>query len=121
MSKLLLNLRQVPEDEATDVRAMLDAHRIEYYETQPSRWGISYGGIWIASDDDEAAARALMAQYQAERQARARAEHAAAQRDGSAETFAGILRREPLRVLAIVAAIVALLAVLALPAWLLRP
>ena len=121
MSKLLLNLRQVPEDEAADVRALLDAHRIEYYETRPSRWGISYGGIWIAYDRDEAAARALMAEYQGERQARARAEHDAALRDGSAETFVDVLRREPLRVLAIVAAIIALLAVLALPAWLLRP
>ncbi|KRA74116.1 hypothetical protein ASD78_11440 [Lysobacter sp. Root667] len=120
MSKLLLNLRQVPEDEAADVRALLDAHRIEFYETRPSRWGISYGGIWIAYDRDEAAARALMAEYQGERQARARAEHDAALRDGSAETFVDVLRREPLRVLAIVAAIVALLAVLALPAWLLR-
>ncbi|MGV8932232.1 MAG: DUF6164 family protein, partial [Luteimonas sp.] len=44
MSKLLLNLRQVLDDEADDVRAFLDAHQLEYYETTPSRWGISYGG-----------------------------------------------------------------------------
>ena len=37
MSKLLLNLRMVLDDEADDVRAMLDANRIEFYETQPSR------------------------------------------------------------------------------------
>jgi hypothetical protein len=30
MSKLLLNLRMVLEDEVDDVRALLDAHRIEY-------------------------------------------------------------------------------------------
>ena len=47
MSKLLLNLRMVLEDEADDVRAMLEAHRIEFYETRPSRWGVSHGGIWV--------------------------------------------------------------------------
>ena len=50
MSKLLLNLRNVPDDESDDVRALLLAHRIESYETQPSRWGISYGGIWVSDD-----------------------------------------------------------------------
>ncbi len=48
MSKLLMNLRHVPEDEADEVRALLDEHAIAYYETKPSRWGISSGGIWIA-------------------------------------------------------------------------
>jgi len=40
MSRLLLNLRNVPYDEADDVRAMLDAKRIAFYETTPSPWGI---------------------------------------------------------------------------------
>ena len=48
MATLLLNLRHVPEDEADDVRALLDANGIAWYETQPSRWGISGGGIWLA-------------------------------------------------------------------------
>jgi hypothetical protein len=33
MAKLLLNLRNVPDDEADDVRALLDEHDIAYYET----------------------------------------------------------------------------------------
>ena len=32
----LLNLRHVPDDEADDVRAMLDDNRIAFYETKPS-------------------------------------------------------------------------------------
>ena len=48
MSKLLLNLRDVPDDEADDVRRFLDSGGIDYYETRPSLWGISGGGIWIA-------------------------------------------------------------------------
>ena len=46
MSKLLLNLRGVPDDEADDVRRFLDSGGIGYYETQPTMWGTS-GGIWI--------------------------------------------------------------------------
>ena len=41
MSKLLLNLRDVPDDEADDVRRFLDSGGIRYYETRPNRWGIS--------------------------------------------------------------------------------
>jgi hypothetical protein len=120
MAKLLLNLRNVLEDEIQDVRAMLDTHGISYYETQPSRWGISFGGIWLSRDEDFAEAKRLMADYQAQRQARVRAENEAARRDGTAETFAMVLRREPLRVLLTVLAIIGLLALVALPVILLR-
>ena len=120
MSKLLLNLRNVPDDEADDVRAFLDEHRIAFYETRPSLWGISAGGIWVAKDPGLAEAKRLMATYQAERRTRARAEHAAAQQDGTAETFWTVLRDEPGRVALVVLGIVFLLALVALPVWLLR-
>ena len=114
MSKLLLNLRNVPDDEIDDVRAMLESNRIEFYETLPSRWGISYGGIWITDDNDIAQAKRLMADYQATRRTRVRAEREAALRDGTAETFATVLRREPLRVLLTALAILAMLGLVAL-------
>jgi hypothetical protein len=114
MSKLLLNLRMVLEDEADDVRALLDAHRIEYYETQPSRWGISYGGIWVTHDQDLVQAKALMADYQAQRRSRAREERATALREGTADTFASVLRRDPVRVVLTLLAILALLGLVAL-------
>jgi hypothetical protein len=120
MSKLLLNLRYVLDDEIDDVRAMLEEHRIAFYETQPSRWGISHGGIWLSDDDDLPRAKRLMAEYQAGRQARARAEHEKAKREGTAETFMDVLREQPLRVLLIALAILVLLGLVALPAVLLR-
>jgi hypothetical protein len=75
MAKLLLNLRYVPDDEADEVRALLEAHEIEYYETTPSMWGVSAGGIWVRHDRDTAAAARLMADYQERRRARARGEY----------------------------------------------
>jgi hypothetical protein len=120
MAKLLLNLRNVPEDEADDVRAMLDANRIAFYETPPSMWGISAGGIYVTENADVAEAKRLMADYQAQRSTRARAEHEAAVRAGTAETFRTVLRTEPLRVVLTVIAIAFLLGLVALPMILLR-
>lgn len=120
MAKLLLKMRLVPDDEAADVRAMLGDARIPWYETEPSRWGISYGGIWIRDDEDEPRAKALMAEYQAARRERARAERAAELREGTAETFGDVFRREPLRVLLAILGIAAALAVLALVPFLLH-
>lgn len=120
MSKLLLNLYNVLDDESDDVRAMLKAHRIEFYETAPSRWGISHGGIWISDDADVVEAKRLMADYQRQRSTRVRAEHQASQRNGTAETFMDVVRREPMRVLLTLVAIVFLLGLVALPVILLR-
>ena len=115
MSKLLMNLRNVPDDEADDVRAMLDAQRIVFYETRPSLWGISAGGIWVTEDAAFADARHAMDDYQQQRSARARAEYAAAKRAGTAETFLTMLRAEPARVVMSVLGILVVLALMTLP------
>ena len=114
MAKLLLNLRNVPDDEAGEVRAWLGREGIAFYETAPSSWGISH-------DADLPRARALMADYQAARGERARAARQQARQDGSADTFARQLRARPLYVAGMLLAIAAILALtLALPWWLLR-
>ena len=43
----LMNLRHVPDDEADEIRALFEEHGVRYYETPPSRWGISMGGFWV--------------------------------------------------------------------------
>lgn len=120
MSKLVLNLRNVPDDEADDVRALLDAHDIAYYETRPSMWGISAGGIFVTQDDAILEASRLLADYQEQRGTRARAEYAKAVRDGTAETFWTALRAEPGRVVLTLLGILFLLGLVALPVILLR-
>lgn len=101
MRHQLLNLRHVPDDEAQEVREMLDSNQIPFYETQPNRWGISAGAIWIADDQNASRARELMTAYQAERKARALAEQEAARLEGTAETFWSQARRQPLRLVMI--------------------
>lgn len=120
MSKLLLNLRHVPDDEADEVRAMLAEYHIAYYETPPSFWGISAGGIYVKEDAAFDRAKGLMAKYQSQRQAKARLEYEAAVRDGRADTFQSQLRSEPARVVLTLIAIVLLIGLMAVPALLLR-
>ena len=120
MSKLLMSLRNVPDDEADEVRALLDQHGVAYYETKPSRWGISFGGIWLRERDDHPRAKALMDAYQRELSQRVRAEREAALRDGTAETFVSLFRRRPLYVVAMLLGMFAAAALVLLPFVLLR-
>lgn len=120
MSKLLLNLRNVPDDEADDVRALLDAKRIAFHETKPNAWGISAGGLWVTEDADFAEAKRAFDDYGQQRSVRVRAEYAAAKRAGTAETFVGMLRADPLRVVMTLLGILLVLGLVALPVVLLR-
>lgn len=110
-----MNLRHVPDDEAAAVRELLDAHAIDWYEIAPNRWGVSSGAIWVRDDDEQPRAKALLAQFQAERQRSARANYAQSLRDGSAATLLGVIRDEPLRVLLMLACVVLMLGLAALP------
>lgn len=119
MAKLFLNLRNVPGDEADEVRELLRANAIDFYETQPSPWGISAGGLWIEDADQLARAKVLMADYQATRRDSARAQQATDEREGRAETFMGLLQARPGYVIGVLAAMIVIIALtLALP-WLL--
>ncbi len=119
MSKLLLNLRNVPDDEADDVRALLDAQRIAFHETTPNLWGISVGGIWVTDDADFAAAKRAFDDYERQRSVRVRAEYAAAKRAGTAETLLSMLRDDPLRVVMTVLGILIVLGLATVPFFLL--
>lgn len=119
MARLLLNLRNVPEDEARDVRTLLDQNAIEYYETPPSRWGISMGGIWLRDDGQYARVRALLDQYQDERASRVRADYEEKKRRGQVETLAGVFRRRPVELLAYAAVVAGIIALMMWPVWML--
>ncbi len=99
MAKLLLNLRNVPEDEATEVRDLLERNGIDHYETRASNWGISAGGIWLRDDAQHLRAKELMAAYQQQRGEQARAQRRQALEQGTAETFGSLWRTRPLFVL----------------------
>ena len=115
MAKLLFDLRNVPDDEADEVRELLEAQQIEFYETKPAAWGLFGGGLWLVDEAVIGRARSLLSDYQAQRAARARAEHATALSAGTAETLWTSLRREPGRVLVLLLSIGFLVALTLLP------
>lgn len=109
MTALLFRLNTVPEDEAEEVRELLNEHRIDYYETEAGRWGISVAAIWVNDETQLATARELIDRYQEERQARVRADHEAKRRAGEHETLGSRFRHHPLRFVLYLLGIVAIL------------
>lgn len=115
MAALLLNLRDVPDDEADEVRALLEAHGIAWYETRPSLWGVSAGGLWLSDPGQSDQARDLLAAYQAERGERMRRERAEALAQGRAPGAWSAFREHPLRAAATLLGILVMLAAATLP------
>lgn len=109
MAILLFRLNGVPEDEAADVRALLDEHRIDYYETESGRWGISLAAIWLKDESQLKRARELINDYQQRRFVSAREEYERRRLAGEVETLLGRALREPLRFLLYLAAILLIL------------
>ena len=63
MAKLLFSLRNVPDDEAAEVRDLLALHNVDYYETPPGKWGISAPGLWLKQVDRYKEVKALLDTY----------------------------------------------------------
>ncbi|SFC02210.1 hypothetical protein SAMN05660443_1179 [Marinospirillum celere] len=115
MAVLLFKLNNVPDDEAQEVRALLDEKGFDYYETSAGRWRLGVNAIWIRSNQEAEAARKLLAEYQQERAQRARAEQAELEARGEAPRFVDRLATEPLKVLLSLAGVLAILLVGLIP------
>lgn len=102
----LFNLRNVPDDEAEEIRQLLNEHDISFYETKVSSWGFSSPAIWLHDDGQFDEARTLLDEYQRQRAITAQAAYAHLRQKGEHPTLWGNMRRHPL------AAILLLLAIL---------
>ena len=98
MSILLFRLRHVPEDEADEVRALLEEHGIEYYETSAGNWRISMPAIWLKDEEQLPRARELLDRYQEERYRIAREQYEQARQSGEHRTLWDQFREDPVRV-----------------------
>jgi len=98
LATLLFRLRHVPEDEAEEVRTLLEQHDIEYYETSAGNWRISMPAIWIRNDDQLELARQLLDQYQETRCRNARSQYEQLRMSGGHRTLWQNFREEPVKV-----------------------
>jgi hypothetical protein len=99
MSVLLFKMRHVEEDEADDIRALLDAQAIPYYETNNGRWGLGYAAIWLHDEAYLEQGKRLIADYQQQRYTDARANYQALVAEGKQPTWWGKIKERPIQVL----------------------
>jgi hypothetical protein len=86
LARLLFRLRNVPDDEAFEVRELLYEQNFSFYETTAGICGISMPAIWLNDETDYEQARGLIDIYQQERARRMRADYESARARGEAET-----------------------------------
>ena len=115
MATLLFKLRNVPDDEAKEVRELLDKHQIDYYETTAGSWGISLPALWMHDDSQLAQGKSLIDQYQQERAQRAQELYAQQCREGKQRTIFTLIQESPLKFFAYLVAILFILYLTTIP------
>ena len=115
MAKLLFRLNQVEDDEADDVRALLDEAGLEYYETNAGRWRVSVAAIWLRHDDDYEQARAMLDDYQQQRSERLQEEYRQLEENGEQETFLQRVRERPADLILVILSVVIVIGLMVWP------
>lgn len=102
MSALLFKLRNVPEDEANDIRELMEQHNIDIYETSAGNWGISMPGIWVQDESELPKAKSLLDDYQQTRAVKAREAYEEDRRLGRTPSLLQTIQKRPLAIAGIV-------------------
>ena len=97
MAKLLFRMRDVPDDEAEEVRELLTQNEIPFFETFAGNWGISMPGLWLVNEQQFDKARALLDEYQEIRSTRVKSQYLKQREQGEIRTFWESFRAEPVR------------------------
>jgi hypothetical protein len=106
MARLLFKLGNVPDDEAQDIRDLLNEHDIHFYETNAGFWRVGLDAIWLADGVQEEQARELIRGYQAERVVRQQENYAQLVEAGQVPSVWQRFCAQPIRFIALVVAII---------------
>lgn len=109
MAKILFKLRNVPDDEAGEVRELLTNHHIDYYETSAGNWGVSMPALWVKDDNQFRQAKELLDAYQEARSIRIREVYARLKREGKNKTVLDSMKENPVLFIAYILIVLALL------------
>jgi len=99
MAVRLFKLRDVPDDEAEDVRQLLIENDIGFYETYAGNWGIGTPAIWLKDESRLGQAKGVIDQYQGERAIRMRADYEQMKQEGLHETTMDRIKAHPIQVI----------------------
>ncbi|MFC3151875.1 DUF6164 family protein [Litoribrevibacter euphylliae] len=106
MPVLLFKLNGVSDEEADDVRSLLDQHNIDFYETTAGRWGVSMPGIWLPDNSQYTEAAELLDNYQAKREERFAQDHQQLMNQSIASSLWANFWRKPVKFLLAIVAVV---------------
>ncbi len=115
MAHLLFRLRHVTDEEAMEVRQLLDEHGFDTYETQAGFFRLGVDAIWLRDTRQKEAAEAALEDYQAGRFEKARREHAQAMANGEIPTFWQRLLHHPLQFTLVILAVVVIVVLTLVP------
>ncbi len=115
MTTLLFRLDDVPEDEADEVRQLLEEQGFETYETSAGFWKSGVAAIWLANPDQMTEARAAITAYQQARAARMQQTYASLQASGEAPSVWRLLQANPWQFIACLVAVTAIAALMVVP------
>jgi hypothetical protein len=107
MSILFFRLRNVPDDEADDIRALLNDSHIDFYETSAGNWGISLPGIWLKHECDLDRAKKLLDTYQHHRTIEQQQKYVQLRHEGKHKTFLDAFLEDPVKFIIYIAIAVA--------------
>ncbi len=96
MPALLFKLRNVPDDEADEIRELLTLKHIDFYETNAGNWGISMPGIWVHDEQDLQRGKTLINEYQKERAVNMRRQYEERRAQGKEPGLWAAIAKRPL-------------------------
>jgi|SRR5690606_27173238 hypothetical protein len=115
MPNLLFRLNGVPDDEAQDIRVLLEENAIRFYETDAGFWRVGVDAIWLPDDSQLEQARALLDTYQQQRVEHQQQTYAVLQEQGRAPSLREKFAAQPFRILGLMVAILLVLALSLVP------
>ena len=101
MSTLIFRLNSVSQQEADEVRQLLQEHQLEFYETTAGRWGLSVAGIWLKDESQAQRAKSLLKDYAQRRQQAVRSDYQRARQSGELPSLWQRILAAPLHYLAV--------------------
>ncbi len=112
----IFSLRGVPEDEADEIRQLLEEHGIDFYETPAGNWGVSLPALWLRdASRQQDVAQQLIERYQIERAARAKAAYRQLKDAGQVQNILTMIKMRPLQFVIYLALIGLILSISLIP------
>lgn len=118
MAKKLYTLRNVPEDEIDEMRALLREYEIDFHETDAGFFGIATAALWVNEPQQFDQAKQLIAGYQQQRYQLAHKEYETQKSEGKQPRFIDFFRAEPGKIIAYIFFALLLIALMTGPYWL---